>query len=138
MRPAPVPDRDGQPWWDGLARHELLVQRCLACGRLRWPPRAMCGECGSLLWEWQPASGRATVASWVVNHHRFSESFPVPYVVVTGRLDEQDDILIPAAFDGDDGPGARASAALAIGAPLTAGFEDAGEFTGLVWRLRTG
>jgi uncharacterized OB-fold protein len=137
VRPAPVPDRDGQPWWDGLARHELLVQRCGACGRLRWPPRAMCGECGGLLWEWHRASGRATVASWVVNHHPFSDAFPVPYVVVTGRLAEQDDILIPARFD-DDNAGAGASAALAVGAALAAGFEDVGEFTGLVWRLGTG
>lgn len=129
MRPVPVPDHDGEPWWDGIARHELLVQRCSACARLRWPPRAMCGECGGLAWQWQVASGRATVASWVVNHHSFSDAFPPPYVVVTGRLDDQDDILIPAGFQGD-------RTGLMIGAPLVAGFEDAGAFTGLVWLLR--
>jgi uncharacterized protein len=129
MRPAPVPDRDGQPWWDALAQHQLLVQRCASCGRLRWPPRAICGECGALAWDWLEASGRATVASWVVNHHAFGDAFPVPYVVVTGRLDEQDDILIPGAFGNERD-------ALAVGAPLRAGFEDAGGFAGLVWQPR--
>jgi len=128
MRPAPAPDREGQPWWDALARGELLTQRCAACGRLRWPPRAICGECGSLEWDWQRASGHATVASWVVNHHAFGDAFPVPYVVVTGRLDDQDDILIPGGFEGERD-------ALAIGAPLVAVFEDADTFTGLVWHL---
>jgi uncharacterized OB-fold protein len=95
---------------------------------LRWPPRAICGECGALEWEWQQASGAASVASWVVNHHAFGDAFPVPYVVVTGRLGEQDDILVPARFEGD-------REALSMGAALAAGFEDAGEFVGLVWRL---
>ena len=26
-RPVPHPDRDSRPWWDALARHELLLQR---------------------------------------------------------------------------------------------------------------
>ena len=126
MRPAPTPDRDGQPWWDALARHELVVQRCTACGRRRWPPRALCGACGALEWDWLTTSGRASVVSWVVNHHAFGDAFPLPYVVVTGVLDEQDDILIPAGFDGD-------RSALAVGMPLVAGFDDAGPFTALVW-----
>jgi uncharacterized OB-fold protein len=94
---------------------------------LRWPPRALCGDCGALEWAWLQATGAATVASWVVNHHAFGDAFPVPYVVVTGRLAEQDDILVPAGFEGDRD-------ALVVGAPLVAGFEDAGDFVGLVWR----
>jgi hypothetical protein len=89
----------------------------------------LCGECGSLSWEWRAATGEATVASWVVNHHAFGDAFPVPYVVVTGRLAEQDDILVPAGFAGD-------REALAMGAPLLAGFDDAGAFTALRWDLR--
>ena len=66
------------------------------------------------------------VVAWVVNHHAFGDAFPLPYVVVTGRLDEQDDILIPAGFDGDRG-------ALAAGSLLVARYEDAEGFTALVW-----
>ncbi len=131
MRPAPVPDRDGRPWWDALARHELVAPGCRACARLRWPPRAICGECGALEWEWQALSGRAAVVSWVVNHHAFGDAFPLPYVVVMGRLDEQDDIVIPAGFEGDRD-------ALAVGAPLVAAYADAEGFTALVWHLAQG
>jgi uncharacterized OB-fold protein len=113
-----------------MTRHELLVQRCGVCARLRWPPRALCGACGSFEWSWEPASGGATVASWIVNHHPFGGAVPSPYVVVTGRLAEQDDILIPGNYAGPpDGAG------LAIGAPLSAGFEDLEADDGRVWTL---
>jgi uncharacterized protein len=130
MRPLPVPDRDSLPWWHGLGRHQLLVQRCGSCARLRWPPRALCGQCGSLEWEWQPTSGRATVASWIVNHHAFGDAFASPYVVVTARLDEQDDILVPGGYEGrSDGDG------LVMGAALTAGYEDVEDDGGRSWTL---
>jgi uncharacterized OB-fold protein len=119
VRPLPVPDRDSRAWWDALSRHQLLVQRCDSCARLRWPPRAICGACASFEWAWQATSGRAKVVSWIVNHHPFGEGVPSPYVVVTARLDDQDDILIPGGYSGPpDGEG------LAIGATLTVDYED--------------
>ena len=39
-------DRDSAEWWEALRRHELVIQRCDDCGAWRWPPRAICGECG--------------------------------------------------------------------------------------------
>ncbi len=91
-------DRDSEPWWEALARHELVQQRCAGCGTWRWPPRARCGRCGSPDWAWEPVSGRATVASWIVNHHSFLAGLEPPYTVVLVRLDEQDDVLIPGAW----------------------------------------
>jgi uncharacterized OB-fold protein len=120
-RPLPYPDRDSRPWWEGLARHELILQRCDDCAAWRWPARAICGRCGSLGWTWQPASGRGTVASWIVNHHAFSPAFPSPYVVLHVRLEEQDDLLLPGAYAGD--PAGRD---LAVGLPVVAAFEDLG------------
>jgi len=119
MRPLPHPDRDSAPWWEALGRHELLLQRCDACGVCRWPPRAICNRCWSLEWAWIAASGRATVASWIVNRHRFVPSLESPYTVVLGRLEEQDDILIPGAWGGrPDGSD------LAVGMAVRAGFAD--------------
>ena len=70
------------------------------------------------------------MASWIVNHHPFGDAFPSPYVVVTGRLDEQDDILIPGGYAGPpDGTG------LVMGAPLTAGYEDVEGEDGRVWTV---
>jgi uncharacterized protein len=130
-RPLPVGDRDSTPWWTALAQHELRLQRCHDCGTLRWPARAMCNRCGSLEWSWVTASGRATVASWIVNAHRFSDAFAVPYVVVMARLDEQDDILVPGAYGGaSDGHDLR------IGRRLVVGFDDVPEGADHVSLLR--
>ena len=118
-RPLPLADRDSTPWWAGLAEHELRLQRCHDCGTFGWPPRAVCNRCGSLDWAWVAASGRATVASWIVNHHAFSDAFAVPYVVVLARLDEQDDILVPGAYGGaPDGHG------LFVGQSVIVAFDD--------------
>ncbi len=118
-RPLPVADHDSTPWWAGLAEHELRLQRCCDCAMLRWPPRALCNRCGSLEWSWVAASGRATVASWIVSRHRFGDAFDVPYVVVMARLDEQDDIVVPGAYGGSpDGQG------LCVGRHLVVAFDD--------------
>ena len=136
VRPRPAVERDSAPFWAALARHELVAGRCADCGRWRWPLRAICGACGSLEWSVEPVSGRASVASFVVNRHGFGGAFPLPSTVVLARLAEQDDLLVPGGWAGEpDGTG------LAIGAPLEAGFvdepgdaDDAAPFTLLVWR----
>jgi len=109
----PVMDRDSTAWWDALRRHEFLVQRCSACGRLRWPARSLCGDCWSQDWSWTPTCGIGEVVSWMVNHHNFGEAFPSPYVVVIARLAEQEDLLVPGTL-----LGAQDGARLSIGAPL--------------------
>jgi hypothetical protein len=116
-RPLPHPDRDSAPWWEALARHELLVPRCRACGTWRFPPRAICNRCTSFDVEWAPAGGRGTVAWWVVNHHPFTDDFLTPYAVVTVRLDEQDDVLVIGSYRGDLG-------ALDTDLPVRAVFDD--------------
>jgi uncharacterized OB-fold protein len=115
-RPLPHPDRDSAPWWESLARHELLFPRCRTCGTWRFPPRAICNRCTSFDVEWAPPSGRGTVAWWVVNHHPFTD-FVTPYAVVTVRLDEQDDVLVIGSYHGD-------VASLATGLPVRAVFDD--------------
>ena len=95
----------------------------------------MCNRCASFAWTWQPPSARAHVAAFVVNHHRFMAGIDPPYAVVTARLDDQDDVLMPGAFRGD-------TTQLHVGLPLVAEFEDAvadegTEFTVLVWRAAT-
>jgi uncharacterized OB-fold protein len=116
-RPLPHADRDSAPWWEALARHELLVQRCGACGAWRFPPRAICNRCTSFDVEWAPISGRGTVAWWVVNHHPFTDAFATPYAVVTVRLREQDDVLMIGSYRGD-------LATLCAGLAVRAVFDD--------------
>ena len=66
---APTPDPDDQYFWDGVARGELLLQRCASCHELRQPPSPMCPKCSSLEWDTQRAVGRARVYSWIASGH---------------------------------------------------------------------
>lgn len=87
-RPRPVINDDNRFFWEGLARGELLIQRCCLCGALRHPPRPMCPRCRSEDWDTVRASGRATVHSYVVPHHPRLPAFPEPYVVALLDLEE--------------------------------------------------
>nr|WP_051854966.1 bifunctional MaoC family dehydratase N-terminal/OB-fold nucleic acid binding domain-containing protein [Streptomyces sp. NRRL B-1347] len=68
-RPRPVVNRDNAGFWEGVARHRLLIQRCGGCGTLRFPWLPGCGACGSPEWDTVEASGEGTVYSYVVMHH---------------------------------------------------------------------
>ncbi|MGW0310299.1 bifunctional MaoC family dehydratase N-terminal/OB-fold nucleic acid binding domain-containing protein [Streptomyces flavidovirens] len=80
-RPRPVVNRDNAGFWDGVARHRLLIQRCGGCGALRFPWLPGCGACGSPEWDTVEASGAGTVFSYVVMHHPAFPAFDPPYAV---------------------------------------------------------
>jgi uncharacterized OB-fold protein len=88
-----VPDNDTEfkGYFEAARRRELVVKRCAACGRLRFPPGAACPWCQSLDWTWQPVSGRGTIYSYEVVHQAIQPGFHdwTPYVVVLVELDEQ-------------------------------------------------
>ncbi|MGI5350187.1 Zn-ribbon domain-containing OB-fold protein [Streptomyces sp. CA-250714] len=87
-RPRPVVNRDNAGFWEGVARHQLLFQRCTACATPRFPWLPGCNVCGCA--EWQPvaASGRGTVYSYVVMHHPPFPAFDPPYAVALVELAE--------------------------------------------------
>jgi uncharacterized protein len=87
LRPAPVPDEASAPFFEGAARGELMLQRCVSCGTFMWPVKPRCVECFSGAVEWAPASGRAELHSFVVVHQRYP-GFPEPYVVATVEVPE--------------------------------------------------
>ncbi len=103
-RIVPYPDRDSAPWWQAVARHETVHQRCDDCCTWRWPPRALCGECGSLAWSWQPVAGTGTVISCIRTHHAFLPGFHAPYHTVFVSIDEQPDIVMLGSWHHDNAP----------------------------------
>ncbi len=80
-RPRPVVNRDNAGFWEGVARHRLLIQRCTGCGTLRFPWLPGCNACGSPEWDTVEASGEGTVHSYVVMHHPPFPAFDPPYAV---------------------------------------------------------
>ncbi|MFD9862261.1 bifunctional MaoC family dehydratase N-terminal/OB-fold nucleic acid binding domain-containing protein [Streptomyces alboflavus] len=77
-RPRPVINRDNAGFWEGVARHRLLIQRCGSCARLRFPWLPGCNACGSPDWDTVEASGEGTVFSYVVMHHPPFPAFAAP------------------------------------------------------------
>ncbi len=88
--PLPEIDEFNKEYWEGCKRHELLVQRCSDCGRLRFPPRPMCPECMSFKVTWTKMSGKAKVMSWCVAHPPVLPAFQdvAPYAAVLVELAE--------------------------------------------------
>jgi len=89
-RPQPTPTALSAPYWEGLARGELLLQACTRCGTLRHYPRLLCSACFHDGARWQRASGAGRIHSWTIAHHAFSPAFAdeVPYTLVTVDLEE--------------------------------------------------
>ena len=117
-KPVPEPNRDSQPYWDGLAAHRLVLQRCAACRVVRHYPRPVCDRCYALDCDWVEVSGRGSLHSWTVAHHAFHPGFKreLPYTLVTVDLDEGVRMQAPL-IDPDSGP-------LAIGDALEIAYED--------------
>ena len=69
--PIPVPEPDGlsAPYWEGLRRGELLVQRCTACGGWQWGPEWICHRCHSFDVAWTAIQGRGRIYSWTRSFH---------------------------------------------------------------------
>jgi uncharacterized OB-fold protein len=89
-KPLPRPNRLSQPFWDGAKRHELLLQKCSACGHVWFPPSLRCPKCLSTEYEWSKASGRGKVWSWIVMWQRYFPAFEtdIPYNVAYVELEE--------------------------------------------------
>jgi uncharacterized protein len=87
-RPRPVVNRDNAGFWDGVSRHELLIQRCTGCGTPRFPWLPGCNRCGGQEWDTVKASGSGTVYSYVVMHHPPFPAFEPPYAVALVELSE--------------------------------------------------
>jgi uncharacterized OB-fold protein len=89
-KPLPRSNKLSQPFWDGAKRHELLLQKCAACGHVWFPPSTRCPKCLSTEYAWSKASGRGRVWSWIVMWQRYFAAFEgdIPYNVAYVELDE--------------------------------------------------
>ena len=117
-KPLPRVDEESRGFWEALARHELYVQRCRACGTTRYYPRAVCPACLSSETEWLRASGRGTVYSFTVTHQNQAPGFreSLPYVMAVVQLDEGPRMMTNVVGCAPD--------AVKIGMPVQVEYED--------------
>lgn len=116
----PLPDvtPESRPFWEGCRRHELLLQRCRACGTYQHYPRGVCARCWGTALDWKPSTGHGSVYTFTVVHRSQAPGFKerLPYVLAYVQLDEGVQVLTNLV--GVD-PGA-----VTIGMPVRVTFED--------------
>ena len=117
-KPIPAVTPELQPFFEGAKHRELRVQRCRACGALRFPARSICSECLSTEAEWVAVSGRGEVFSFNVMHQVYHPGFAaeVPYAVVVVQLAEGPKMVTNLV--------GVAPHAVRIGMPVRVVFED--------------
>ena len=87
--PGYEPDLDGDPWWDALRDHRVVVQACPACGRHRLPRMPACPWCGTAGGADVEVAGTGVVYSFVRVQRALTEAMAddVPYAVAAVDLD---------------------------------------------------
>jgi uncharacterized protein len=129
---APVADPLSAPFWDAARRGRLVIQRCQACGELRWPPLAGCPECHGRDATWDEVRPSGTIWSFVVYHRAFSAELEdqIPYTVVMVQLD--DGPYLVGRFDYEDR--ADDSERPHIGTRVAAAFTETAGVPSVRWR----
>ncbi|MGU3498685.1 Zn-ribbon domain-containing OB-fold protein [Mycobacterium sp. C31M] len=88
-RPLPTVDPDSAPFWEAIARRELLLPYCPACDAAFFYPRPHCPTCFGDELSWRPYPGTGVVHSYTVVRRAPGPAFAplVPYVVALLDLD---------------------------------------------------
>jgi len=122
----PAADEDSAPYWAGLREGRIELQRCTACGEVRFPRMPACPNCGSPDWVAHTAAGTGRIYSWIVVHRPLPPFEPadLPCTLATVELDEGCRLL-----------GRLVSGAAGVDVPVTADFVAHGDaWTELVFR----
>jgi len=84
----PEPTPETRHFWDGCREGELRLQRCTACQESYFPPRDFCPRCACRKVEVYPASGKAVLWSYVINHRPRPDMGTEPYAIAVVQLAE--------------------------------------------------
>ena len=100
----PLPDGLDEPYWDGLARGVVTIQRCGGCGAWLWGPRWACPECLRPEPDWVEVEPRGRIFTWTRTWQKFAPEFAdhVPYVTVLVELPHAGNRRLLGLLLGDD------------------------------------
>jgi hypothetical protein len=104
LKPLPAVDDLTRPFWEAAQQHQLVVQRCRACGYFNHPPRLVCDTCQSQQLAFEPVSGKGSIYSFSVMHQQNIAGFEeqVPYLNILVELDEQPRLFMVANLPGSE------------------------------------
>ncbi|MDE3075325.1 MAG: Zn-ribbon domain-containing OB-fold protein [Chloroflexota bacterium] len=89
-KPLPAITEANRPFWEAARKGELRMQRCTACGHIRYPINPVCTACLGSGTEWIRLSGRGTVFASLVYYQVYHPAFKddSPYNVSLIQLEE--------------------------------------------------
>jgi uncharacterized OB-fold protein len=87
-RPLPNPTALTEPFWAAAREHVLVRPSCRACGRSFFTPQAVCTNCLSSDWSYEPSTGRGVVHHSTVVHRPPFPEMAVPYHLAVVDLEE--------------------------------------------------
>jgi len=89
-RPLPVPTPTTQPFWDGVAQHQVKLQQCDDCQGWVFYPRTNCPHCLSSSLTWRDVTGEATIYSYTVAYRPTAPHFvdEIPQLIAVVELKE--------------------------------------------------
>jgi uncharacterized OB-fold protein len=85
---------DTEFFWTAGAAGRLRFLRCADCGYYNHPPTPVCPRCLSRRLAPAEVSGRATVATYTINHQPWIPGYDPPYVIAIVEIDEQPDVRL--------------------------------------------
>ncbi len=127
QRPLPAVDDLTRPFWEAAKQHQLVMQRCQACGYFNHPPKPTCDACLSSQLAFEPVSGKGTVFSFAIMHQPNIAGFEgqIPYLNLMVELDEQPMLLLVSHLPGSERDNVH------VGRRVEVYFEDIDEETSL-------
>jgi uncharacterized OB-fold protein len=105
-------------FWTSGADGRLRFLRCEECGTYVHPPSPICPDCLSKALDPAAVSGRATVATFTVNHQPWIPGYDPPYVIAIVEIDEQPSVRLMTNIVGCPPEAVR------IGMPVQVTFEE--------------
>lgn len=117
-KPIPIPDEASKRFFEGARAHQLMIQRCNACGTAHWPVLSRCSVCGDTDIVWAQASGKGTLYTFALMHQITHPGFAseIPYNVA--EVDLEEGLRVTSTIVG------CSHADLRIDMPLEVTFED--------------
>jgi len=87
-KPRPRPTPTSQPFWDGLARHEVRIQHCAVCEAWVHYPRSRCPVCLTDRLTWETVAPEGTVYTFTVARRPTAPMFAdeVPQIIAVVEL----------------------------------------------------